>query len=87
METKQLTQEELADIKDLATKLNEITAKFGQLKVEKLNLLTQVTALDEMEKELDKEYFQLKEKEYSITKELTNKYGDGVINLETGIIS
>lgn len=87
METKQLTQEELADIKDLATKLNEITAKFGQLKVEKLNLLTQVTALDEMEQNLDKEYFQLKEKEYSITKELTNKYGDGVINLETGIIS
>ena len=87
MEQKQLTQEELANIKDLATKLNEITAKFGQLKVEKLNLLTQVTALDEMEKELDKEYFQLKEKEYSITKELTDKYGDGVINLETGIIS
>lgn len=87
METKQLTQEELTNIKDLATKLNEITAKFGQLKVEKLNLLTQVTALDEMEKELDKEYFGLKEKEYSITKELTDKYGDGVINLETGIIS
>jgi len=87
METKQLTSEELATIKDLATKLNEITAKFGQLKVEKLNLLTQLTALDEMEKELDKEYFDLKEKEYNLSKELSDKYGEGVLNLETGVIS
>jgi len=87
METKQLTSEELANIKDLATKLNEITAKFGQLKVEKLNLLTQLTALDEMEKELDKEYFDLKEKEYNLSKELSDKYGEGVLNLETGVIS
>lgn len=87
METKQLNQEELNSVKDLATKLNEITAKFGQLKVEKLNMLSQITALDELEKSLDKEYFELKEKEYTLSKELNDKYGDGVINLETGIIS
>lgn len=87
MEQKQLTQEELANVKELALKLNDITSKFGQLKVEKLNLLTQITALDELENSMDKEYFELKEKEYSLSKELSDKYGEGTLNLETGAIS
>lgn len=87
METKQLTQEELSSVKELSIKLSEITSKFGQIKVEKLNLLAQITALDELEKSLDTEYFELKEKEYNLSKELSDKYGDGVLNLETGTIS
>jgi hypothetical protein len=87
MEQKQLTQEELANVKELATSLNDITSKFGQLKVEKLNLLTQLTALEELENSMDKEYFELKEKEYTLSKELSEKYGEGTLNLETGAIS
>jgi hypothetical protein len=87
MEQKQLTQEELANVKELASSLNDITTKFGQLKVEKLNLLTQISALEELENSMDKEYFELKEKEYTLSKELSEKYGEGVLNLETGAIS
>jgi len=87
MEQKQLSSEELNNVKELSNQLIEITSKFGQVKVEKLNLLTQMTALDELEKDLDNQYLQLKEKEYTLSKELAEKYGDGVINLETGIVS
>jgi len=87
MEQKQLTPEELSNVKELALSLNDITSKFGQLKVEKLNLLTQITALEELENTLDKDYFELKEKEYTLSKELSEKYGEGTLNLETGAIS
>jgi len=87
MEQKQLTPEELANVKELASSLNDITTKFGQLKVEKLNLLTQISALEELENSMDKEYFELKEKEYTLSKELSEKYGEGTLNLETGAIS
>ena len=87
MEQKQLTSEELSNVKTLADKLNEITTNFGQLKIEKINLITQLSALDELEKDLDKQYIELKEKEYTLSKELSDKYGNGTLNLETGIVS
>lgn len=87
MEQKQLTPEELSNVKELALSLNNITSKFGQLKVEKLNLLTQITALEELENASDKDYFELKDKEYTLSKELSEKYGEGTLNLETGTIS
>ena len=87
MEQKQLTQEELTNVKDLAVQLNEVTSRFGQIKVEKLNLLTQLTAIDDYEKELDKQYLELKQKEYTLSKELSEKYGEGTLNLDSGTIS
>ena len=87
MEQKQLTAEELNSVKDLANQLTEITSKFGQVKIEKLHLLTQITAIEEYEKDLDKTYLELREKEYTLSKELSEKYGDGTLNLETGTIS
>lgn len=87
MEQKQLTPEELANVTTLANSLTEIASKFGQIKIEKLNLITQMTAIEEYEKDLDKQYFELKEKEYTLSKELSEKYGDGTLNLETGTIS
>jgi hypothetical protein len=87
MEQKQLTQEELNNVKDLATQLSDVTSRFGQIKVEKLNLLTQITAIDDYEKDLDNKYLELKQKEYNLSKELSEKYGEGTLNLETGAIS
>ena len=87
MEQKQLSQEELANVTSLANSLTEIASKFGQIKIEKLNLLTQLNAVDQLEKDLDKQYLELKEKEYTLSKELSEKYGEGTLNLETGAIS
>ena len=87
MEQKQLTSEELANVTTLANSLTEIASKFGQIKIEKLNLITQLNAVDQLEQDLDKQYLELKEKEYTLSKELSEKYGEGTLNLETGTIS
>lgn len=87
MEQKQLTQEELANVTKLANSLTEIASKFGQIKIEKLNLITQLNAVDQLEQDLDKQYLELKENEYTLSKELSEKYGVGTLNLETGTIS
>jgi transcriptional regulator with XRE-family HTH domain len=87
MEQKQLTQEELANVTKLANSLTEIASKFGQIKIEKLNLITQLNAVDQLEQDLDKQYLELKENEYILSKELSEKYGVGTLNLETGTIS
>lgn len=87
MEQKQLTPEELANVTALANNLTEIASKFGQIKIEKLNLITQLNAVDELERDLDKQYLELKDKEYILSKELSEKYGEGTLNLETGTIS
>jgi len=87
MEQKQLTPEELANVTTLANSLTEIASKFGQIKIEKLNLITQLNAVDQLEQDLDKQYLELKEKEYTLSKELSEKYGEGTLNLETGTIS
>jgi len=86
-QAKKLTEEELSSIQELSTKLTEIVDKFGQIKIEKLNLQSQITGLDSLEKQLETDFYSLKEKEFSLTNQLTEKYGNATINLTTGEIS
>ena len=71
------TEKELNDIKDLRSKLNQSTIQFGQLYINKLRL-------EEQEKILKSQLSELENKEIKIAKELSEKYGKGSINLETG---
>lgn len=85
--TKKLTEEELKSINELSTKLSDIVDKFGQVKIEKLNLQAQLTGLDELEKQFETEFYSLKEQELNLTKQLNEKYGNATINLVTGEVS
>ena len=69
--------EELNQLKNLRTELSNMTAQFGQLYVNKIKL-------EEQETLLKKSLAELEQKENALAKELTNKYGKGSINLETG---
>lgn len=84
---KKLTEEELKSINELSTKLSDIVDKFGQVKIEKLNLQAQLSSLDELEKQFETEFYSLKEQELNLTKQLNQKYGEATINLVTGEIS
>lgn len=84
---KKLSEEELASIQDLSNQLTDIVDKFGQIKIEKLNLQTQLANLDQLEKQLETDFYSLKEKEFNLSKQLSEKYGDATINLVTGEIS
>ena len=71
------TEQEINQLKDLRNKLNQITIQFGQISVSKVKL-------EENEERLKKELSDLEKQEINVAKSLSNKYGKGSINLETG---
>ena len=71
------SKEELNKLKELRTEISQTTAQFGQLFINKIKL-------EEQEIILKKQLVELESKEASVVKTLSNKYGEGSINLETG---
>ena len=71
------TEQELNQLKDLRSKLNKITAQFGQLAVSKIKI-------KETEDSLKTQLSALEKQEIDLAKILSNKYGKGTINIETG---
>ena len=71
------SEEELKEIKDLRMSLNTLTFQFGQLSVEKIKL-------EEQENIFKNQFKDLENKEISIAKKLSSKYGKGSIDIETG---
>tara|TARA_R110000744_G_scaffold37837_4_gene86475 strand:+ start:1290 stop:1583 length:294 start_codon:yes stop_codon:yes gene_type:complete len=71
------SEQELKEIKDLRMSLNTLTFQFGQLSVEKIKL-------EEQENIFKNQFKDLENKEISIAKKLSSKYGKGSIDIETG---
>ncbi len=80
MEQVKLSQEELDTINQLQTKQNEIVASLGQLEYS-MQLL-------ELQKEsLTEEIEELKKSENKVGKELSEKYGNGSIDPNSGFFT
>tara|TARA_B100000287_G_C20427370_1_gene700030 strand:- start:19 stop:312 length:294 start_codon:yes stop_codon:yes gene_type:complete len=71
------TEQELNELKNLRDKIDEMSFQFGQLSIQKIKLEEQENNLKNQLKNLEKE-------ETTIAKKLTDKYGKGSIDLETG---
>ena len=72
-----LTTEEIQRITELQQKNNTLVTELGQVELIKLNL--------QLRKESAEKFFEeLRSEEQELAKELTDKYGSGSINLETG---
>ena len=71
------TKQELNELKNLRDKINEMSFQFGQLAIQKIKLEEQESTLKKKLKSIEKE-------ETTIAKKLTDKYGKGSIDLETG---
>ena len=71
------TKQELDEIKKLRDNLSELTFQLGQLSIQKIKL-------EDQEKNLINRLNSLEEKETFIAKKITDKYGKGSIDLETG---
>jgi len=74
---KKFTPEELTELKSLQETLNTLSYQFGQLQISKIKLKDQ-------EDYLKNQLSSLSKKEEEIAKTLTNKYGKGNLDLETG---
>ena len=75
MEIQKLSKEEVAELKSLQGEGNQIQYSLGQNHVAKYNLRTQTSSLEERLDNLRKEEKKLADK-------LTEKYGEGNIDLE-----
>lgn len=77
MKNTKLSQEELQSIQQLQEKNRAIVIEFGEIELIKLNL--------ERRTENAKKYLaELREEENTFGKELSDKYGDGTVDLSTG---
>ena len=71
------TEQELSEIKDLRREINTTTFQYGQLHINKLKI-------DEGEINLRKQIVSLELKEENLAKKLSDKYGNGSIDIDTG---
>ena len=71
------TTEEIQNLKDLQSKVNQTTIQFGQLNINKIKL-------EEAEILLKNQLSELEKEEVKIAKSLSDKYGRGSLDIETG---
>ena len=71
------TTEELKDLKGLQTNMDNITVSFGQIAIQK-------EILEAQEKILRNDLIKIKTKENELAKSLSDKYGKGTLDIESG---
>jgi hypothetical protein len=71
------TEEELKQLIDLRNDLNQTAIQFGQVAMSKIKL-------EETETKLKSQLADLEKKEVTLAKNLSDKYGKGSIDLESG---
>ena len=86
-ETKQaikFTEEELQSLNELSGTYRSVQEELGAIEVRKLMLNQQLDALDGRKVELEAAYTTNQQTERDLSKSLTEKYGAGNLNPETG---
>ena len=81
------TEQELQSLQELSTKSNGITNRFGQLAIAKINLEKQSEAVEEEEFKLLEELEALKKQEQETLQSITDKYGPGQLDPQTGVFT
>ena len=71
------TEEEVQSLQDLQRTYQQITIAFGQFAISKI-------ALNDREKSLNEALVNTRTKETELASSLTEKYGKGSLNIETG---
>ena len=71
------SEEELKEIRDLRRDLNQTTFQYGQLHINKIKI-------EEAEINIKNQLSDLEKKERTLAKKLSDKYGNGSIDIETG---
>tara|TARA_R100000951_G_scaffold4730_1_gene5446 strand:- start:1456 stop:1725 length:270 start_codon:yes stop_codon:yes gene_type:complete len=74
------TEEELKQVQDIQRSYQSVQNQFGQLKLAQIRL-------DEQEIELENSLKSIQEKEKTFLDGITDKYGQGSLNPETGVFT
>ncbi len=81
------TEDELKNLQELSQGYQSMQAAFGQLRVQKIMLEQQKDAMEEAETKLEADYIDNQQKERDLVKELSDKYGPGSLDPETGVFT
>lgn len=79
-----LTEQEVQKVQELQNNYATITAQLGQLKIEMILVNEQLKRLTELENTFTAKYLSIQTDEETFAKQISEKYGDGDINIETG---
>ena len=86
-EAVKFSEEELKNLKELQEGYVETQTKFGQLSIARLNLREQAEELGRLEEDTKTKFDELRKKEKSIVDGLTEKYGQGSLDPQTGVFT
>ena len=82
-----LTQEEFKKLTDLKESFFNLTVKLGQSQIDRLFINSQLQQLTRYISELELNYASLRDEEVKFNEEITSKYGDVTVDVETGNFS
>tara|TARA_R100000030_G_scaffold100974_1_gene95566 strand:+ start:1342 stop:1641 length:300 start_codon:yes stop_codon:yes gene_type:complete len=71
-------------VKKFRNEYAEVTARIGEVEVERLNLELMLANIDSVKDNLSQKFSSLRNEEQNITKEFTEKYGNGEFDMENG---
>ena len=81
---KEFQAEDIQSVKDLQSRYASNTAQIGQVEVELHLLKRRLSQLEELRTGLFTSYDELQKEEKQLVETLNEKYGDGVLDLDSG---
>ncbi len=81
------TEDEMKEIDDIQKSYFDIQNKFGQVRIARLKLEQQLENLDNEEDNLNKNFASIQNNEKTFLENITDKYGEGNLNPDTGIFT
>jgi len=83
-EKSKFTEEEMNKIKGFQRSYIDIQQSLGQLFIARIRLEQQLSSLDDGENELKNKFVEIQKGEREFIEKITEKYGDGTLDPETG---
>ena len=81
---KEFSQEDIEIVKKLQSDYSVTTAQVGQIEIELHLLKKRLSEMEDLRKSLFEKYSDLQTQESELVKSLNEKYGDGVLDLDSG---
>ena len=81
------SKEEIKEINNVQKVYADIEVNLGQIAIRKLKMEQQLNQLIEVESNYRKEFLETQNLEKNILEKINKKYGDGVLNPESGVFT
>jgi hypothetical protein len=78
------SEEEIGNIKQLQNDYLVVTNELGQVELERTMLIDRLTMIDEAKKTVLNKFVEIRNSEQELVKQLNEKYGDGMLDIQTG---